>query len=196
MLKSHYSSCGPKFKVVSGEVSAYDPVLTRFGPLFFFESIQVAIYLTLLFATLTAAHTFDTRWYGEFCRWWMVVYAVFSLLLWTVYPNWIKSCRVLTRDEKKKTSLIIGRPMYLSLQKGIMASLIIFTTIIIAMWNLLGLEPMFKTHMDHAATVSVMQILITMSLLGCAAMVSSIYDQVCPSANVQDVAICIPNINQ
>jgi hypothetical protein len=187
---------GQALKRILGEITAHDPVITAVSPLFVVQAVNLVLYLTLFVTLLVAIRWYDPKWWAVFCICWIVVDSVVMLAQWFIYTRWLRACRVLPpqyQSGRNANTLVIGKAMHFEIQFGVWATTFIFSVMVALMryFHLLNLK--YRDHIDHAGAISIIQALITLSLVGVVALFSSLSSQWWSNANVQDVIVMIPN---
>lgn len=185
----------PLFRVVFGEVCTYDPVISKFTPLFYSQVALGVWNLTLIgviLANIASKSKFNWSVFGGI---WIGVNSLIMILMWFFYRSWIDSCRTLpfpNQKQRQQTSLVIGKPMHSSISRATLASTGLYSLTLFIFTYVFALSSEFKGSIEHTIEITVLQALLTFSTLTVVAMIMSLATQFWPLANVQDVMVCIP----
>lgn len=185
----------PLIRNVFGEVVTYDPVITKFNPLFFaqlFLLIWNVVLSVIVFINLKTEIKFDWTLFGAI---WISVDTVGMLAIWWLYRAWIFACSTLpfpSHRSRGDRTLVIGKPMHADISKAILSVTILYSLISFIFGYIFVANTEFKGIIEHTIELTLLQGLLTFSALSIISMVLSLARQYWGLANVQDVMVCIP----
>lgn len=185
----------PLFKTLFAEVVTYDPVITKYNA-FFFSQIALAVWhlvlVVIIMFNIVYNGKFNWRLFGGI---WIGIDSLAMVALWFLYRTWIKSCSTLpfpSQKNRNERSLVIGKPMHATISRGVLAATIMYSLILLIFGYILTANAEFKGIIEHTIEITLLQGLLTFSILTIIALIMSIASQIWPLANVQDVMVCIP----
>jgi hypothetical protein len=178
-----------RFKTITAEVCAESPVITRVSALFIVQALLLLAYVALAVCTSLAVSLTNNDWFKDAVLYWSLAYLVLNVAHVAIYDTWISSCHVLT--SKAETRLVIGRPMHLAMQKGLVASAAVFSGIAGAVFTLVIETDRMRKPLEHSATSGTLYFLVLLSRLGIAVMIASLSQQFYPRINVSQVIAII-----